>query len=99
VATYFCLPLGLSSAVVIISTIVLKTEFWLKQHIPAIWLKKCKLPTQLRSCAAILGIARVLLKIAADGRLQKSASYQLSLSYLISDTYGKHAIYKYAIMS
>lgn len=46
----------------------------------------------------VLGIARVLLKIAADGRLQKSASYQLSLSYLISDTQGKHAIYKYAIM-
>lgn len=46
----------------------------------------------------VLGIAHVLLKIAADGRLQKSASYQLSLSYLISDTHGKHAIYKYAIM-
>lgn len=37
----------------------------------------------------VLGIAHVLLKIAADGRLQKSASYQLSLSYLISDTHGK----------
>lgn len=46
----------------------------------------------------VLGIAPVPLKIAADGRLQKSASYQLSLSYLISDTHGKHAIYKDAIM-